>query len=195
MSQPTDQDRLLDHEYDGIHEYDNPMPRWWLATFWITIIFSVLYVLNLPWVGMGRGRIADYEADMARAAELAAANDPLAGITAATLEEKSRDGATLELGKVTYASMCSACHAADGGGGIGPNLTDGYWLHGGAPMEVLKTINLGVLEKGMPAWGKTLKPDQLTAVAAYVLTLRGTTPAAPKPPQGVPADSAAAPAS
>jgi len=193
-SPPSGQDdHLLDHEYDGIQEFDNPMPRWWLATFWITIIFSVLYVLNLPWVGMGRGRIADYEADMARAAELAAANDPLAGITAASLEEKSRDGATLELGKVTYASMCSACHAADGGGGIGPNLTDGYWLHGGAPMEVFKTINLGVLEKGMPAWGKMLKPDQLLAVAAYVTTLHGTTPAAPKAPQGVRADSAGPP--
>ena len=192
MTQPTEQDRLLDHEYDGIQEYDNPLPRWWIATFWITIIFSVLYVLNLPVVGMGKGRVADYEAEVAKAAELAAANDPLAGMTAATLEEKARDQGSLELGKVTYASMCSACHAADGGGGIGPNLTDGYWLHGGSPMEIFTTVNAGVLEKGMPAWGKTLKPDQLTAVAAYVLTLRGTTPAAPKPPQGIPADSAAA---
>ena len=191
MSQPTDQDRLLDHEYDGIHEYDNPMPRWWLATFWITIIFSVLYVLNIPGIGMGRGRVAEYEAEMAQAAELTAANDPLAGLTAATLEEKARDQATLELGKATYASMCSACHAADGGGGIGPNLTDNYWIHGAGPMDILKTVNAGVLEKGMPAWGKTLKPDQLTAAVAYVLTLRGTTPAVPKPPQGIPADSAA----
>jgi cytochrome c oxidase cbb3-type subunit 3 len=194
MTQPTEQDRLLEHEYDGIHEYDNPLPRWWVATFWITIIFSVVYVLNLPVVGVGKGRIADYEAEMAKAGELAAANDPLAGLTATALEEKARDQATLEAGKATYASMCSACHAADGGGGIGPNLTDGYWLHGGAPMEVLHTVNVGVPEKGMPAWGKTLKPDQLTSVAAYVLSLRGTTPAAPKAPQGVAADSAAAPA-
>jgi cytochrome c oxidase cbb3-type subunit 3 len=191
MNQPTDQDRLLDHEYDGIQEYDNPLPRWWLATFWITIIFSILYVLNLPVVGMGQGRVADYEAEMAKAAELAAANDPLAGITAASLEEQSRNQATLELGKATFASMCAVCHAADGGGGIGPNLTDNYWIHGAGPMDILKTVNAGVLEKGMPAWGKTLKPDQLTAAVAYVLTLRGTTPAVPKPPQGIPADSAA----
>lgn len=189
MSQPSDQDRLLDHEYDGIQEFDNPMPRWWLATFWITIIFSILYVLNIPGVGMGRGRVADYEAEMAKAAELAAANDPLAGVTAASLEESSRNQATVELGKATFASMCAVCHAADGGGAIGPNLTDSYWIHGAGPMDVLKTVNAGVLEKGMPAWGKTLKPDQVIAVAAYVLTLRGTTPAAPKAPQGVPADS------
>jgi cytochrome c oxidase cbb3-type subunit 3 len=192
MNQPTDEDRLLDHEYDGIQEYDNPLPRWWVGTFWITIIFSVLYVLNLPVVGMGKGRVADYEAEVAKAADVAAANDPMAGLTAATLEEKSRDQASLELGKVTYASMCSACHAADGGGGIGPNLTDNHWLHGSGPMEVFMTVNAGVPEKGMPAWGRTLKPDQLTAVTAYVLTLRGTTPAAPKPPQGIPADSAGA---
>jgi cytochrome c oxidase cbb3-type subunit 3 len=192
MSQPPDQDRLLDHEYDGIQEFDNPMPRWWLATFWITIIFSILYLLNIPGVGMGRGRVADYEAEMAKAAELAAANDPLAGITAASLEESSRNQATVELGKATFASMCAVCHAADGGGAIGPNLTDNYWIHGAGPMDVLKTVNAGVLEKGMPAWGKTLKPDQVIAVAAYVLTLRGTTPAAPKAPQGVPADSAPA---
>jgi cytochrome c oxidase cbb3-type subunit 3 len=191
MSQPTDQDRLLDHEYDGIQEYDNPMPRWWIATFWITIIFSILYVLNVPGMGAGKGRVADYEAEMAKAAELAAANDPLSGITATSLEEKSRDEATLALGKATFASMCAVCHAADGGGAIGPNLTDNYWIHGAGPMDILKTVNAGVLEKGMPAWGKTLKPDQLTATVAYVLTLRGTTPAAPKPPQGVPADSGA----
>lgn len=184
-----EKDRLLDHEYDGIHEYDNPMPRWWLATFWITIVFSVVYLLNLPGIGVGKGRIANYEAEMAVAESLAARNDPLAGLTAESLVESSRQPATVALGKATFAAMCSSCHAADGGGGIGPNLTDAYWLHGGAPLEVLRTINTGVLEKGMPPWGKTLKPDQLTSVSAYVLTLRGSTPAAPKAPQGARADS------
>lgn len=194
QSPPSSQDELLmDHEYDGIQEFDNPMPRWWLATFWVTIIFSILYVLNVPVFGMGRGRIAEYEADMAEAAALAAANDPLAGITDDRLLAIAGDPAQLDLGKATYASMCAACHAPDGGGAIGPNLTDAYWLHGGSPLAVLGTISNGVLEKGMPAWGKTLKPDQLLAVAAYVTTMQGTTPAAPKAPQGVPADSAAAP--
>jgi cytochrome c oxidase cbb3-type subunit 3 len=185
-----DKDRLLDHEYDGIKEYDNPMPRWWLATFWITIAFSVVYLLNVPGVGIGKGRIANYEAEVAAAESLRARNDPLAGLTAETLVASSREPATVALGKATFATMCSSCHAADGGGGIGPNLTDAYWLHGGAPLEVLRTINTGVVEKGMPPWGKTLKPDQLTSVSAYVLTLRGTTPAAPKAPQGTQVDLA-----
>lgn len=194
MTQPADQDRLLDHDYDGIQEYDNPMPRWWLATFWITIVFSVLYVLNVPVFGAGQGRIADYEASMAAAQELMAAQDPFAGLTAETLLEAGRDEATLTLGKATYASMCAACHAADGGGGIGPNLTDGAWIHGGSPMEVFHTINAGVPEKGMPAWGRVLRPDQLTAVTAYVLTLPGTTPAAPKAPEGTVPEAAPPPA-
>ncbi len=195
-TQPTpssQDDRLMDHEYDGIQEFDNPMPRWWLATFWVTIIFSILYVLNVPVFGMGKGRVAEYEADMAEAAALAAANDPLAGMTDERLIAVTQDPAQVELGKATFAGMCAACHAADGGGAIGPNLTDAYWIHGGSPLNVLATVNNGILEKGMPAWGKTLKPDQLVAVTAYVITLQGTTPAAPKAPQGVPADSAAPP--
>lgn len=182
---PADtEDRLTDHNYDGILEYDNPMPRWWLATFWVTIIFSVIYVLNVPGVGIGKGRIADYEAEMAKAAELAAATNPLAGMTGEKLAAIAGDPAQLALGKATYATTCAACHAVDGGGGIGPNLTDAYWMHGGSPMEVLTTIVNGVLDKGMPAWGKVLKPDQVQAVAAYLTTLVGTTPAKPKEPQG-----------
>jgi cytochrome c oxidase cbb3-type subunit 3 len=189
MTQPPEQDRLLDHEYDGIKEYDNPMPRWWLATLWGTIIFSFLYVLNVPIIGKGKGRIAEYEAVMAAANAEAAKHDPLAGMTADKLLWLAKDPAKLALGKVTFSTMCASCHAVDGGGGIGPNLTDAYWLHGGKPMDVLKTINEGVLAKGMPQWGKMLKPDQLLSVAAYVTTLEGTTPKAPKAPQGDRADS------
>jgi cytochrome c oxidase cbb3-type subunit 3 len=192
-NRPADtEDRLLDHDYDGILEYDNPMPRWWLATFWVTIIFSLIYVLNVPGVGTGKGRIADYESEMAKAAELAAATNPLAGMTAEKLAAIAGDPAQLALGKATFATSCAACHAADGGGGIGPNLTDAYWIHGGFPMEMLATIVNGVLDKGMPAWGKVLKPDQVQAVTAYLTTLVGTTPAKPKEPQGTMAPPAPA---
>jgi cytochrome c oxidase cbb3-type subunit 3 len=193
QSQPSDPDRLLDHEYDGIKEYDNPMPRWWLATFWVTIIFSVVYLLNVPGIGVGKGRIADYEATMAAAAAEVAEHDPLAGMTAEKLVAIAQDPAQQALGKATFSSMCSSCHAVDGGGLIGPNLTDAFWIRGGRPMDILTTVNAGVLDKGMPAWGKVLKPEQLLTVAAYVTTLQGTTPKAPKPPQGVRADSAAPP--
>jgi cytochrome c oxidase cbb3-type subunit 3 len=193
MTAPKDEDRLLDHEYDGIREYDNPMPRWWLATLWLTIIFSVLYALNvIPTVGSGPGRIAEYEAAVAVGDSIAAAHNPVAAIDEAGLLAVARDPAKLAEGRATFASTCSPCHAADGGGNIGPNLTDRYWIHGGRPMDVLRTVNTGVLEKGMPAWGQTLNPEQVIAVAAYVTTLRGTMPAAPKTPQGV-ADTTAAP--
>jgi cytochrome c oxidase cbb3-type subunit 3 len=184
--EPREPDRLLEHEYDGIREYDNPLPRWWLATFYVTIVYSVLYVLNVPGIGIGKGRIADYQADQARAASLLAAQDPLRGISTERILAAARDPVVLGQGRSTFAASCAACHGADGGGVIGPNLADEYWLHGGQPLDLMKTVSEGVLAKGMPPWGKTLKPDQLLAVVAYVTTLRGTTPAKPKLPEGNP---------
>ncbi len=192
MSIDPNEERLLDHEYDGIKEYDNPMPRWWLATFWVTIIFSILYLLNVPVVGIGKGRLADYEADMAEAAAFAAKNNPLANVSAEQLVSASTDPAQKALGASTFAAMCSSCHLADGGGQIGPNLTDKYWLHGNRPLEIFKSVTDGIAAKGMPPWGKILKPAQVIAVVGYVQSLQGTTPKTPKPPQGVNVDSLAA---
>ncbi len=191
MSTDPKEERLLDHEYDGIKEYDNPMPRWWLATFWVTIIFSILYVLNVPIVGIGKGRLADYEADMAEAAAFAAKNNPLANVTAEQVVTASTDPAQRALGSSTFATMCASCHLADGGGQIGPNLTDKYWLHGNQPLEIFKTVAEGVPAKGMPPWGKILKPAQAIAVSGYILTLQGAAPKTPKAPQGVNLDSVA----
>jgi cytochrome c oxidase cbb3-type subunit 3 len=183
MAAPHDEDRLLEHNYDGIQEYDNPMPRWWVYLFWATIVFSVLYVLNVPGFGIGKGRIADYDAAMAAGAKAA----PPAGSTTTPeqLAALVKDEQALALGKQTFGQNCAACHALDGGGVIGPNLTDDYWLHGATLAEIRTTVTSGVLEKGMPPWGKVLKPAQLDAVVAYVSTLRGTKPATAKPPQGV----------
>jgi cytochrome c oxidase cbb3-type subunit III len=184
------EDQLLDHEYDGIREYDNPLPGWWLATLYGTVLFAVLYFLNvIPGLGSGPGRLAEYDAAMATAQAAtqaaAAAHDPLAGVTDEALLALARDPAKLALGRTTFATMCVACHGPDGGGVIGPNLTDAYWLHGGRPTQILNTVNNGVLDKGMPPWGKSLPADQVIAVAAYVTTLAGTHPKAPKAPQGV----------
>ena len=176
-------DRLLDHEYDGIREYDNPMPRWWLLTFAGTIVFSIIYVLNIGPIGNGKGRIADYEADMKAFA--AAHPSPGGDVSASTLLALAKDHDAHELGEKTFKGTCAPCHRPDGGGLIGPNLTDDYWLHGGAITDIYKTVTTGVLDKGMPAWGKMLKPKELQAVVAYVSTLRGTNPRDPKAPQGV----------
>ncbi len=175
-------DRLIEHSYDGIQEYDNPMPRWWVLTFWATIVFSGVYALNVFGIGTGKGRIADYEADMA--AFRAAHPAPAADITPEALLALVGNPTEVAEGKRVYGTTCAPCHVADGGGMIGPNLTDDYWLHGGTIGEIHHTIVTGVLDKGMPAWGKSLGADELNAVTAYVWTLHGTTPAAPKEPQG-----------
>jgi len=177
-------DRLLDHEYDGITEYDNPMPRWWLLTFAGTVIFSVIYLFDVGPIGNGKGRIADYEAELAAAAarqpEMPSTVDP------SQLLAMAADGAVTSAGQQVYTSYCAACHGPDGGGLIGPNLADGFWIHGGAPEAVYRTIAEGVLAKGMPPWEKSLKPDQMNAVTAYVLSLAGTTPTNPKAAEGEP---------
>jgi len=186
MPNENKQDHLLEHSYDGIQEFDNPMPRWWVYLFWATIIFSILYILNVPGFGIGKGRIADYDKAMAAAAAADAkrkAAQP-AGASAEQLAAMTKDASVLALGKQVFGQNCAACHRADAGGQIGPNLTDDYWLHGGALDQIHKTVTDGVLEKGMPPWSKVLKPNQLDAVVAYVYTLRGTNPPNPKAPQG-----------
>ena len=181
-----DQDHLLEHSYDGIQEFDNPMPRWWVYLFWATIIFSILYFFNVPGFGVGKGRIADYDRDIAAAASTDAkrkAAQP-AGASGEQLTAMTKDASVVALGKQVFGQNCAACHRADAGGQIGPNLADDYWLHGGTLEQIHKTVVDGVLEKGMPPWGKVLKPNQLDAVVAYIYTLRGTNPPNPKAPQG-----------
>lgn len=183
MTNPADRDRLIDHSYDGIQEYDNPMPAWWVFVFWATIVFSVFYYVNPANTGLGKGRETEYAEDMAafRAAHPVNAGG---GSPAELMAVVAKPSEVAE-GKKVYAAKCAACHAVDGGGQIGPNLTDDAWIHGGTIDSIYATVNAGVLAKGMPAWGKLLKPDEMTEVVAYVWTLHGTTPAKPKEPQGV----------
>ena len=178
-------DRLLDHDYDGIREYDNPLPRWWLWIFYATILFVPFYYFAPSPFGEGAGVVAEYQADVA--ATLAALPPEAATVAALSDDEyraRSRDGAVLAEGKQVFVANCAVCHRLDGGGIIGPNLTDDAWIHGGAPSAIHKTIVDGVLEKGMPPWGRILKPAQVDAVTAYVISLHGTNPPAPKAPEG-----------
>lgn len=180
------QDHLLEHNYDGIQEFDNPMPRWWVYIFWATIVFSVLYWINIPGIGTGKGRVANYEREVAAAAAAEAkrrAEQP-SETSPEQLAALTNDPAALATGKQVFNQNCAACHRPDGGGQIGPNLTDDYWLHGSALEQIHKTVADGVLEKGMPPWAKVLKPGQLDAVVAYVATLKGTNPPNAKEPQG-----------
>lgn len=178
----SDQDRLIEHEYDGIQEFDNPMPRWWVTTFWGTIIFSAVYLLNVGPVGSGEGRIAQYEADMA--AWRTAHPTDQGTVDREALLAMAGDPEVLEEGQELFTRNCAACHGPDGGGVIGPNLTDDAWIHGGTIAEIHAVVVEGVLAKGMPAWGRQLTPDQVNAAVAYVWSLQGTTPANPKAAEG-----------
>jgi len=179
-----EQDRLLDHDYDGIQEYDNPMPRWWLWVFYATIAFVPIYYFAPGNIGAGPGKVAAYEAEVA--AYEASRPAPAAGMASdESLRALVADASALELGQVTFVQHCAACHRPDAGGLIGPNLTDDAWLHGDAPSQIHATIVNGVLEKGMPGWERLLQPEQVDAVTAYVLSLKGTNPPSPKPPEGV----------
>lgn len=180
---PTENtERVMEHEYDGIREYDNPMPRWWLLTFAATVVFSIIYLFNIGPVGNGKGRVADYEAEMAKQARLhpVVASEVSDEMVRAYMANPSM----IADGQKVFAQSCAACHGPSGGGLIGPNLTDEFWLHGGRPSQIHKTIADGVLAKGMPPWAKILKPEQLTAVVVYIASIAGTQPANAKAPQG-----------
>lgn len=196
MSTPTDDkgnksqdDRLLDHRYDEIQEYDNPLPGWWTLILWATIVWAVLYFFNfIPGIGTGKGRIANFQADSTAAAEKfgAATKQAAASLDANAVLAALKDPAQLAEGKAIFEdpSRCVTCHTKDGGGLVGPNLADDYWIHGARPIDILTTITNGVPDKGMLTWGPVLGAKKCAEVAAYVITLHGTKPAAPKPPQG-----------
>jgi cytochrome c oxidase cbb3-type subunit 3 len=160
------------------------MPRWWLLTFAGTIIFSVIYVFNVGPIGNGKGRVADYDDDMRKFA--AAHPAPTGTVSADKLLAMVKDKEEVHEGGEEFKKYCASCHRMDGGGLIGPNLTDNAWIHGGQITDIYTTVMNGVLEKGMPAWGTMLKPEQLEQVVAYVASLQGSNPANPKPPQGTP---------
>jgi cytochrome c oxidase cbb3-type subunit 3 len=190
----NDNDHLLDHSYDGIQEYDNPLPTWWKLIFYATILVVPLYLWDPIGIGVGPGKEKKYQQELS--AFNAAHPKPAATYTDEQLVAFTKDPARVAAGKTLFTTTCAPCHRADGGGLIGPNLADDYWIHGGRPTDIMKTVVDGVLAKGMPNWGKMLKPEQVEDAVAYVQTLRGTNPPNPKEPQGTKyaPDAAAAPA-
>jgi cytochrome c oxidase cbb3-type subunit 3 len=139
----------------------------------------------VPGIGSGKGRIADYEADVAAAKSLRDKLEPAGGPTTEELAALVSRPEVIAEGKQTFTTYCAACHREDAGGLIGPNLADDSWIHGGTATEVHKTIDEGVLAKGMPNWGNVLRPEQVNSVTAYVISLAGSNPPNPKPPEGV----------
>ena len=174
---------LLDHEYDGIQELDNNLPRWWVWLFYITIIFSAGYLVHFHVTRVGDLQAAEYAREMKAGEEIKAGAMGRFESTIPTLQP-SQDAAVLETGRQTYAKFCAPCHRADGGGLVGPNLTDDYWIHGSNYTDTVKVIWDGVPAKGMITWKVILKPDEIQSVASYIYTLRGAKLATPgKPPE------------
>jgi len=177
---------IEDHEYDGIKELDNPLPRWWLNTFYITIIFSALYFLGYELMGSFSIR-KEFSEELA---ELEASRAIIQSQQAPQLSEEdfiklTRSADSVSSGKVTFLSKCATCHGKNGEGGIGPNLTDSYWIHGeGQLTDIRKIVENGVSAKGMPPWKGLLQRQELDQVTAFIGTLQGTRPSGAKKPEG-----------
>ncbi len=173
---------LTDHDYDGIKELDNNLPPWWVAMFYITIIFSVVYIFRYHINGSGQVMMDEYKAEIIAAEELkalVAADGPVLDASTVTLYTGDMTSA-----KQIYQANCASCHGGAGEGGVGPNLTDEYWKHGGGISNLFATIQNGVPAKGMISWKSILKPEKIREVASYILTMQGTNPPNGKAPEG-----------
>jgi len=218
MSQETD--KLFEHDYDGIQEYDNPLPPWWVMLFYITIAWAGVYVLFYHVLEVGDRSIDEYQREFNPrwTKEMDPSYQPthflpvyhspyyggnrditprqamrLSGITEEIKKEPDivfdfspmEDAADLKAGQASYVKNCVFCHGAAGEGGVGPNLTDNFWIHGDGFNDLMKTVTKGVPEKGMLAWGKLMKQDEIQQMTSYVfLKIKGTNVAGGKAPQG-----------
>ena len=176
-------DKLIkDHDYDGIRELDNDLPPWWKWLFYITIIFAIVYSIRL-FVFHSDDLVQDREYENAMAeAEM---NKPVQA-EAATFEiVVLDDDASIASGKETWDKICAVCHLVDGGGLVGPNMTDNYWIHGNTVEDLYNIVEIGVIEKGMiPYKGQLSEQKRLEVVSFILVNLQGSTPATPKAPEG-----------
>ena len=178
-------DILLEHEYDGIRELNNRIPPWFNYLFVGTIIFAVIYLFDYEIFETSPSQIEEYNMEI----QTASLQKEELMKTGTFLDENSvtvlDDIASLNKGKEIFTTNCVACHRPDAGGLVGPNLTDDYWIHGGGIKNIFKTITNGVPEKGMISWKSQLNPKQIQEVGSYIISLYGTNPVNPKPPEGV----------
>ena len=189
MSNTEHDDEEVVHVYDGIEELDNKLPRWWVLLFYICIAFAPLYMGYYHVFGGPSSAEKYTRSEKAFAEKVAEKEAALAAAGVTKPVEASKDPKVLGAGQAAFMAYCMACHFTDGGGMVGPNLTDEYWLHGNSFADSVHTIEEGVPERGMIPWKTMLKPDDIHAVASYLYTLRGTTAANPKGPEGMKYDA------
>lgn len=178
-------DILLDHDYDGIKELDNALPPWWKYGFYITIVIAVIYIFNFHVWGIGKNPEQEYAEEMLEGKRI---EELYKAKTKNLVDENNviiSDAAGIETGKILYTQSCVACHGTKGEGGIGPNLTDEFWIHGGAMNNIYNTLKIGYPEKGMQSWQTMFSPVQLKNLASFVKSIKGTNPPNGKAPQGI----------
>ncbi len=175
---------MSDHEYDGISELDNPLPGWWLTSFYMTMVFALGYFMYYS-MGPGQSPTEIFEKSMAELNAKKPATGGSQGPTESELNAAIADSGLRQKGKAVYDAKCVSCHGAQGQGGIGTNLTDSFWIHGGKPVQVAMTIQEGILDKGMPPWKAILNPDEVKGLVSYIRSMQGTHPPGAKAPQGI----------
>ncbi|MEZ5065080.1 MAG: cbb3-type cytochrome c oxidase N-terminal domain-containing protein [bacterium] len=183
----SDQERdvVLDHEYDGIREFDNRLPNWWLWTLYGAIAFAVGYWMYYHTWSWGSLSHAKYGQEVAVAAQAQLARMANQSLSDESFQLMAAIPDNVQRGRAIFEQFCVTCHQADASGNIGPNLTDKYWIHGGKPMDILNTVTNGVPDKGMAAWGNQLGPTRVQDVVTYVVSIKGTNRPG-KEPQGEP---------
>ncbi|WP_045464988.1 cbb3-type cytochrome c oxidase N-terminal domain-containing protein [Sporocytophaga myxococcoides] len=183
---PLDQEEsiLTDHVYDDIRELDNNLPPWWKYMFYATIVFSFAYIYYYHFNENGQLQIEEYTQELAVAEKEKEAYMKLAANSIDETNVKLADLKGIEKGKGLYQQNCAACHGSLGEGGVGPNLTDPYWLHGGGVKNVFKSIKYGIPQKGMISWKAQLSPSAIQEVASYIISIQGSNPTNAKSPQG-----------
>jgi len=187
QSQPAtpdvpERDPLLNHEYDGIQEFDNPLPGWWVWIFWITILFCIPYVMWYH-IGLGPSIHDKYERELAVFAEQLMATYGDLQADDATIRSFMDDSIAMTGMASLFRSRCAQCHLSDGSGSVGSNLTDAHWLHVRTLPDIFDVISKGVPEKGMPGWEDSLSQTQMVLLSAYVAQL-GREPRPGRPPEG-----------
>lgn len=182
-NQPPE-DPIRHHTFDGIQEYDKRLPNWWLLTFYVTIAFAVVYWFYYAQTNLAPKDTARVEAELSRI-QAAKLSSGLASLNDDALWQMSRNANIVEAGATTFKTTCMSCHGEKLTGGIGPNLVDKIWIHGGAPMDVYNTVTNGVAAKGMPTWGPVLGAKKISEVVAFVMSKHDPnelTPAGGSPP-------------
>jgi len=187
QSQDADGSIISGHLYDGIEEYDNPMPGWWVWMFVASIVWTPIYILGVhqfDFINSYEDDLALAQAELVEMRQASEEENPSSEVDDAMLAGYFGNGEHEAAGEVLFSANCAMCHGNAGEGLIGPNLTDEFWVHGNSPTDIFRVISEGVLEKGMTPWESILTVNERAQLVAYVQILAGTNPEGAKAPEG-----------